>query len=152
MWMDKDHRYVEVQFRVSGSDRFSLEGVLFDPWVASYRDLTTGYWSAGGNHSTGFKEETLDYDQTRGLLLRATYDGVYGMKTREGGWNETETFVATTIDSNFILFSDARNSGLTTGVSLVGALVVAGIIALAVILHRHKILDQVQHGDSRTTI
>jgi len=152
MWMDKDHRYVEVQFRVSGSDRFSLEGVLFDTWVASYRDLTTGYWSAGGNHSTGFKEETLDYDQTRGLLLRATYDGVYGMKTREGGWNETETFVATTIDSNFILFSDARNSGLTTGVSLVGALVVAGIIALAVILHRHKILDKVQHGDSRTTI
>jgi hypothetical protein len=138
MWMDKDHRYVEVQFRVSGSHRFSLGGVVFDTWVVSYRNLTTGYWSAAGTHSTGFKEEILEYDQTRRLLLRATYDGVYGMKTREGGWNETETFAATTIDSNFRLFSGVENTSLTFGAGLAGALVAAGIATL-VILYRRMI-------------
>lgn len=138
MWLDKDYRYVEAQFRVSGSDRFSLGGVVFDTWVVSYRNLTTGYWSAAGNHSTGLKEETLEYDQTRGLLLRATYDGVYGMKTREGGWNETETLAATTIDSNFKLFSGVENSSLTIGVGLAGAFVAAGIATL-VILYRRRI-------------
>jgi hypothetical protein len=137
MWMDKDYRYVEVQFRVSGSDRFSLGGSVFGTWVVSYRNLTTGYWSAEGNHSTGFKEEILEYDQTRGVLLRATYDGVYGMKTREGAWNETETFTATTIDSNLKLSGHAQNSNLTIEVGLVGALAAAGIVTL-VILHRRR--------------
>jgi hypothetical protein len=138
MWTDKDYHYVEVQFRVSGTDRFSLGGVMFDTWVLSYRNLTTGYWSAEGNHSTGFKEETLEYDQTRGLLLQDTYQGIYGMKTREGGWNETETFTAATIDSNFRLFSGAENGSLTIGVGLAGALTAAGIATL-VILYRRRI-------------
>jgi hypothetical protein len=138
MWMDKGYHYVEVQFRVLGSDRFSLGGVVFDTWVVSYRNLTTGYWSAEGNHSTGFKEESLEYDQTRGVLLRDTYRGIYKMKTREGGWNETETYAATAIDSNFRLFSGVENRSFTNGVIMGGAFVAAGIAAL-VIIHRRSI-------------
>jgi len=138
MWTDKDYRYVEVQFRVSGSDRFSLGGVVFDTWVVSYKNLTTGYWSAEGNHSTGYKDESLEYEQKLGLLLRHTYHGAYGMKTREGGWNETETFTATMINSNLRLSNNAENSNLAAGVGLVGALVVVGIITSAVILRRRK--------------
>jgi hypothetical protein len=138
MWVDKDYRYVEVQFRVLGSDRLSLGGVVFDTWVVSYRNLTIGYWSAEGNHSTGFKEENLEYDQTRGLLLRDTYRGIYGMKTSEGGWNETETYAATAIDSNFPLFSGVENRSFTNGVILAGAFVAAGIVAF-VIIHRRTI-------------
>jgi hypothetical protein len=136
MWTNKDYHYVEVQFRVSGSDHLSLGGVVFDAWVVSYRNLTTGYWSAEGNHSTGFKEENLEYDQTRGLLLRDTYRGIYGMKTREGGWNETETYAATAIDSNFSLFSGVENRSFTNGVIMGGAFVAAGIVALVIIYGR----------------
>jgi hypothetical protein len=89
--------------------------------------------------SIGFKEENLEYDQTCGLLLRDTYRGVYEMKTRGGGWNETETFTATTIDSNLRLFSNAQNSNLRIEVSLVAALVVA-VVAMFVILHRRAFL------------
>jgi hypothetical protein len=138
MWTDKDYRYVEVKFQVSGSDRLSLGGVVFDTWVVSYRNLTAGYWSSGGNHSTGFKEETLDYDQALGLLLRDRYHGGYEMKTRGGGWNETETFTATTMDSNFRLFSGAENGNVTIGVGLAGALVATGIVTL-VVMHRRRI-------------
>jgi hypothetical protein len=137
MWIDKDYRNVEVQFRVSGSDRLSLGGVVFDTWIVSYRGLTTGYWSAQGNHSIGFKEESLEYDETRGLLLRDTYRGIYGMKTREGGWNETETYAATAIDSNFPLFGGVENRNLTNGVIMAGAFVAAGI-AVLVIIHRRR--------------
>jgi hypothetical protein len=84
MWVDKDYRYVEVQFRVSGSDRLNVGGVAFDTWVVSHRDPTTGYWTAERNYSTGFKEDSLEHDQTCGLLLRDAYHGIYGMKTREG--------------------------------------------------------------------
>jgi hypothetical protein len=138
MWIDTDYRYVEVQFRVLGSDRLSLGGVVFDTWVVSYRNLTTGYWSAEGNHSTGFKEENLEYDQTRGFLLRDTCRGTYGMKTREGGWNETETYVATAIDSNFPLFSGVETHGFTNGAIMAGALLAAGV-AVLVIIHRRTI-------------
>jgi hypothetical protein len=140
MWMDKDYHDVEVRYRVSGSGRFSVGEVAFDTWIVSYRNLTTGYWSAEGNHSTGFKEETLEYDQTRGLLLQDTYHGAYGMKTRGGGWNETETFAATTIDSNLTpLLSSAADTHVTIGASLIGALVIAATITSIVILRRRKI-------------
>jgi hypothetical protein len=138
MWVDKDYRYVEVQFRVSGSDRLSLGGVGYNTWVVSYRNLTTGYWSAEGNHSTGFKEESLEYDQTRGLLLRDTYHGIYRMKTREGGWNETEAYAATAIDSNFPLYVGVENRSFTNGVIIAGAFIAAGIVVL-VIIHRRRI-------------
>jgi hypothetical protein len=137
MWIDEKYRYVEVQFRLSGSDRLSLGGVTFDTWVVSYRNLTTGYWSAEGNHSTGFKEESLEYDQTRGLLLRDTYHGIYGMKTREGGWNETETYAATAVDSNFPLFYGVESRNLTNGVIIAGALAAAG--AAMLVIHRRRI-------------
>jgi hypothetical protein len=142
MWMDKDYHLVEVRYRVSGSGRFSVGEVAFDTWIVSYRNLTTGYWSAEGNHSTGFKEETLEYDQTRGLLLQDAYHGAYGMKTRGGGWNETETFAATTIDSNLTPLSSAADTCVTVGASLIGALVVAVIIASVVMLRRRKIRHQ----------
>jgi hypothetical protein len=137
MWIDESYRYVEVQFQVSGTDRLNLGGVVFDTWVVSYRNLTTGYWSAEGNHSTGFKEENLEYDQTRGLLLGDTYRGIYEVETREGGWNETETFTATTIDSNFRLFSKIQNSSLIIEVSL-GAASVAAMVATLFVLHRRR--------------
>jgi hypothetical protein len=151
MWVDKDYRYVEVQFRVSGSDRVSLGGVGLDTWVVSYRNLTTGYWSAEGNHSTGFKEESLEYDKTRGLLLRDTYHGIYGMKTRGGGWNETEDYAATAINSNLPLFVGVENAGFTSGVIIAGALVAAGIAAL-VIIYRRIISVKRTWGDHRSTI
>jgi hypothetical protein len=138
VWVDKDYRYVEVQFRVSGSDHLSLGGVGFDTWVVSYRNLTAGYWSAEGSHSTGFKEESLEYDQTRGLLLRDAYHGIYGMKTREGGWNETEADAATAIDSNFPLLVGAEKRSFTNGVIIAGAFIAAGI-AMLVIIHRRGI-------------
>jgi len=154
MWTDKDYHYVEVRYRISGSGRFRVGEVAFDTWIVSYRNLTTGYWSAEGNHSTGFKEETLEYDQTRGLLLQDTYHGAYGMKTRGGGWNETETFAATTIDSNLTPLSSAVNTYVTVGASLIGALVVAAIIASLVILRRRKIRGHHVHcvvsGDPST--
>jgi len=136
MWIDKDYHYAEVQFRVSASDHFSFGGVRFDTWVASYRNLTTGYWSAEGNHSTGFKEERLEYDQTLGLLLRDTYHGIYGMRTREGGWNETEDYAATAIDSNLPLFTGVENRSFTNGAIVAGALVAAGIAALVIVYRR----------------
>jgi len=139
MWVDQDYRYVEVQFRVSGSDRLNVAGVGFDTWVVSYGNLTTGYWSAEGNHSTGFKEENLEYDKTSGLLLRDTYRGVYEMKTREGGWNETETYAATAMDSNLPLFVGVENRSFTNGVIIAGAFVAAGI-AVLVIVYRRKIV------------
>ena len=138
MWTDKDYHYIEVQFRVSGSDRFSLGGVTFDTWVLTYGNLTTGFWSAEGNHSTGFKEETLEYDQARGLLLRHAYHGIYGMKTHEGGWEETETFAANATDSNFGPLKSVENGSLAIGAGLVGATAAAGIATL-VILHRRRI-------------
>jgi hypothetical protein len=136
MWTDEDYRYVEVQFRASGSDRVSVGGVALDTWVVSYRNQTTGYWSAEGNHSSGFKEEVLEYDQARGLLLADTYHGAYGIKTSEGGWNETETYVATAIDSNFALFDGVESGSLTNGVIIAGAFVAAGIAVLAIIRRR----------------
>lgn len=139
MWLDKDYRYVEAQFRVSGSDRFSLGGVVFDTWVVSYRNLTTGYWSAAGNHSTGFKEETLEYDQTCGFLLRDTYHGAYGMQTREGGWNETETFTTIIVDSNLKQLDNVRNANLAGSSIFTGAMVVLGVATLAAILYRRRI-------------
>jgi len=139
MWIDENYRYVEVQFPVSGHESVYAGGFRLDAWIASYRNLTVGYWSAAGNHSTGYKQETLNYEATYGFLLHAAYDGKYAMKTDEGGWNETETFVANTIDSNLKSFGSIENANLTSITFLTAALVaIAVIIIFTVFLNKRR--------------
>lgn len=138
MWTDENYRYVQVRFPVAGSEPVKAGAPTRDTWVVSYRSLTTGYWSASGNHSTGLKQETLNYDKTYGFLLQATYNGTYTMQTHEGGWNETEVASASTIDSNLEMFAGARNTDLLSVTVFAAAVVVIGVITFAVLLHRHR--------------
>jgi len=138
MWVDKDYHYVEARFRMSGSKLVRVGGLAFDTWVVSYRNVTTGYWSAGGNHSTGFKEETLQYDKTYGLLLQAEYRGAYGLRTHDGAWNETETFIASTISSNLEPPTEAARTNLRGASISVSILAVAALILFASILYGRK--------------
>jgi len=140
MWIDKNYRYVEVQFQASGSGSLEVEGLTFDTWAFSYANVTTGYWSAGGNHSTGFKEETLRYGKRYGLLLQNEYTGTYGMKTNDGGWNETETFVASIVDTNLKTPANVRSTSPAGITVLTLAIAVAVLIIAAVVLHKRKIL------------
>lgn len=137
-WIDENYRYVEVQFPVSGSESVYAGGFRLDTWIVSYRNLTVGYWSGAGNPSTGFKRETLDYEATYGVLLHATYDGKYAMKRDEGGWNETETFVADTIDSNLKSFASIENANLTSITFLTVALVAIAVIVFTVFLYKRR--------------
>lgn len=140
MWIDKNYRYVEVQFQASGSGSLEVEGLTFDTWAFSYRNVTTGYWSAGGNHSTGFKEETLQYDKRYGFLMQAEYTGTYGMKTNDGGWNETETFVASIFDTNLKPPANVESTSPAGITVLTLAIAVTVLIIAAVVLHKRKIL------------
>ena len=138
MWVDKDYHHVEVQFHLSGSELVRVRGLAFDTWAVSYRNLTTGYWSAGGNHSTGFKEETLQYDKTHGLLFQAEYRGTYSLKTHDGAWNETETFVASTISSNLEPSTEIENANPLSAPIFVSILASAALILSASILYGRK--------------
>jgi len=138
MWVDRNYGYTEVQFRVSGSKLVMAGGFAFDTWAVSYRNLTTGYWSASGNHSTGFKEETLRYDKRHGLLLQAEYRGTYGLKTYGGAWNETETCVASTISSNLEPPAEIENANLPSALIFVSILALAALILSASVLYRRK--------------
>lgn len=138
MWLDNDYRYVEVQFHVSTSGLVRVGGLAFDTWAVAYKNLTTGYWSAGGNHSTGFKEETLQYDKRRGLLLQAEYRGTYGLRTNDGAWNETETFIASTVSSNLEPPAEIQSSNLASAAISASILTIAVLILSASILHKRK--------------
>jgi len=137
MWTDRDYSYIEVKFRVTGSEQVMVRGIPVDAWVVSYRNLTTGYWSKAGNHSVGFKEETLSYDKKVGLLLRDAYNGTYSVRTEEG-WHEIETFTSSIVDSN-LDFSQDDLATNPTNLMMLGAGVAAVVIAiLTVITYRRR--------------
>jgi len=138
MWTSQDYSYREVQFRVSGSDQVRVGDASVDTWVVSYGNLTTGYWSRGGNHSIGYKQETLNYDRTLGILLHAAYRGTYSFETDEYGWNETETYVSNAVVSNIPTSTEMRSSNLPDITFFVFALAAAGLITLATIMYRRK--------------
>jgi len=139
MWTDRDYSYVEVQFRVAGSEHVTVKGIPVDAWIASYTNLTTGYWSQAGKHSVGFKEETLSYDKKLGLLLRNAYNGTYSMRT-EDGWNETETFTSIIVDSNLDFSRDSLGTDRTEFIILgIGVTTVVIAILAAITYGRRKI-------------
>lgn len=136
-WTDENYAHLEVQFRVAGYERLNYSGLAVDTWVVSYRNLTAGYWSWAGKHSIGFKEETLNYDKKLGLLSRARYDGTYNLLMREDGWNETETYVANVIDSNFIA-ANAKSTNLMSLTIISAALAIAGAVIMGALVYGRR--------------
>jgi len=91
-----------------------------------------------GNHSIGYKQETLKYDKKLGILLQDAYRGTHSFETDEYGWNETDPYISNAVDSNIRSSAGVRSANLVGASFFLSGLAAAGLITLATILYRRR--------------